>query len=146
MVVGAENGSRILLARCRTSIGNESAGFGTRSERVDDAYNDAMASLIGWQVHARLLVVAVMVATGCSEPGSEGAPGDVPCTPLAAEPAQPIALGTVLAIGRHADATIYVLDETSTGYRVFASAFGLRFSDPLTLRRKEISGSGSGVQ
>jgi hypothetical protein len=105
-----------------------------------------MASLMRWQVHAGLVVIGVIVATGCSETGSQGAPGDVPCMPFADQPAAPIALGTVLGIGRHVDGTIYVLDETSTGYRAFVSADGLTLSDPLTLNRKEVSGSGSGAE
>ncbi len=106
-----------------------------------------MASLMGWwQVPAWLLAVGLTVASGCSETGETGATGDVPCTPLAAAPAAPIALDTVLGIGKHADGTIYVLDQTSTGTRAFVSAYGATFSDPVTLHRKEVSGSGSGAR
>ena len=49
-------------------------------------------------------------------------------------------------IGKHADGTIYVVDESRTGYRAFVSAYGTTFSDPVTLQRKEVSGSGLGAQ
>jgi hypothetical protein len=103
-----------------------------------------MASLIERGVGA-VCLLGLALAGACSDTGAEGAAGDVPCTPLATTPPAPIALGTVLGIGRHADGTIYVLDETSAGYRVFASSFGARLSDPVTLDRKAVSGSGSGA-
>jgi len=98
------------------------------------------------RVPSWLLAVGLSVVSGCSETGGQGAAGDVPCTPFGDTFPAPIALGTVLGIGRHADGTVYVLDETSTGYRAFVSGYGLAFSDPVTLYRKEISGSGSGAR
>ena len=61
MVAGAENGSRIFFAPpLWLNRQKKSAGFRTLSERVEGAYNDAMASLMRWQVHAGFLVVGVM--------------------------------------------------------------------------------------
>jgi hypothetical protein len=61
--------------------------------------------------------------------------GTQACDPLAARP-QPITLGSVLAVGKHADGTLYVIGERGTSdYLVFMSAGA-------TLQRQRQSGSG----
>lgn len=59
-----------------------------------------------------------------------------PCSPLDGE-TQPITLAKVLGAGRHADGTIYVLDEGQQGYRAFVS-------EGAVLQRKKVAGSGAG--
>jgi hypothetical protein len=85
-------------------------------------------------------LLGVALAAACGTPDAADG-GDVSCAPLATTPAAPIALGTVLGIGRDdADGTVYVMDEVSTGYRVFVS------DGAGNLARKLITGSGSGGQ
>jgi len=78
----------------------------------------------------------VAVVTGCGNGTSE----DRSCTPLASEPAQEIFLSTVLGIGRHADGTLYLLDQRGPGdYRAFVS-------QGASLGRRSISGIGTGQE
>jgi hypothetical protein len=81
-------------------------------------------------------VLPVLLALACS--GSSDT-GNTPCDPLATVPAATLALQTALGIGRHADGTIYVLDQTTANLslRVFLSEAGV-------LQRKVIAGSGQG--
>jgi hypothetical protein len=95
-----------------------------------------MASLERWWQARAWLWVGLALAGGCSEAGSATS-GDLPCAPLLASAPRQIALATVLGIGRHADGTLYVLDQDDTGTRVFVS-------EGAKLKRKEVSGSGSG--
>lgn len=80
-----------------------------------------------------------VMAAGCGTPDAADS-GSMPCAPLATTAAAPIALGSVLGIGQDADGTIYVLDEASTGYRVFVS------DSAGNLVRKAVTGSSSGGQ
>jgi hypothetical protein len=71
----------------------------------------------------------------CSELDPSRTTGSLACEPLAAHD-QPIALETVVAVGRHADGTLYVIEQTADSqYRVFASRNG-------ALWRQRIGGSG----
>ena len=71
-----------------------------------------------------------------SAPGSTGSAGALSaCSPLAAS-TKPVTLGNILAAGRHADGTVYVLDDGDPTYRAFVSQGNL-------LQRKEVNGSGS---
>jgi hypothetical protein len=89
-------------------------------------------------IRSALVLVALGLGAACD--AGQLTTGNVPCTPLASEPAAPIALGTVLGIGRHADGTIYVLDDRgSSDYRAFVSS-------GTVLNRKRVSGSGSGQE
>ncbi len=58
------------------------------------------------------------------------------CNPLDGT-TEPITLAKVIGAGRHADGTIYVLDDGAPGYRAFVSEAG-------ALQRKKVGGSGSG--
>jgi hypothetical protein len=84
------------------------------------------------------LVIATAAAVGaCSESGSD--PDVRACTPLATEPPATTNLGFALGIGRHADGTLYAMDQTHTGeYRVFSSS-------GTTLARRPIAGFGQGA-
>ena len=74
-----------------------------------------------------------------SAPGSTGSAGSAgalsACSPLAAS-TKPITLGNILGAGRHADGTVYVLDDGDPTYRAFVSQGNV-------LQRKEVNGSGS---
>src|SRR5690606_36515149 len=81
-------------------------------------------------------------STGATDVGSDGQPsssapsGDPsPCSPL--DPTdEPIALANGLGAGRHADGTLYVLDDGRPDYRAFVSQDGV-------LQRKLVAGTGS---
>ena len=63
-------------------------------------------------------MLAVLMACGC---GGPEAPVPTACDSLAADET-PIALATILGIGRDANGTIYVVDEAGTEDRVFVSS------------------------
>jgi hypothetical protein len=79
-----------------------------------------------WRISAVFLAAAV--AAGC------GGGSAHPCDPLAAAE-QPIAPGTLVGAGAHADGTVYLLDKAGNDYRVFVGS-------GLDVRRKRVAGSG----
>ncbi|MBX3186034.1 MAG: hypothetical protein KF819_03425 [Labilithrix sp.] len=92
------------------------------------------------------LAAAAVVAgavVNCSDERSVAPPDDgastnaalQACSPLEGK-STPIALESVLAVGRHADGTIYVVDGPMTTARVFVTERG-------ALRRKNVAGSSS---
>ena len=84
-----------------------------------------------------LVIVVAAAVPACSESGGD-ADAHV-CSPLAAVPPAFTNLGFTLGIGRHADGTVYALDQTQTGeYRVFSSS-------GMTLGRKPIGGFNRGT-
>jgi hypothetical protein len=82
-------------------------------------------------VKALTLLAALWGPAGCDA----GTTATTACDPLLA-PEVPTALGAVVAAGRHADGTIYVIDGDGE-YRAFVSEAG-------TLFRRRVAGSGSG--
>jgi hypothetical protein len=71
----------------------------------------------------------------CTSLSRELTTGSLACDPLAPRPLA-IALASVLAVGKHADGTLYVIDEPRTSdYRVFVSA-------GTTLQRQRLAGTG----
>jgi hypothetical protein len=77
---------------------------------------------------------------GSSDDSSPGASTGVTsglhaCSPLDGE-TQPITIDKVVGAGRHADGTIYLLDEGRPDYRAFVS-------EGAVLQRKKVAGSGS---
>lgn len=79
-----------------------------------------------------LLVTVMQLALPAC--GGDGSPAPRPCAPLAGA-ARPIALGTVLGAGRHADGTIYVADREGAELRAFVTEAG-------ALRRRRVAGTG----
>ena len=77
--------------------------------------------------------------SSAEEPGDGDKAGDASsaCNPLVGS-RQPVTLGEVLAIGRAADGTVYMLDEVDGEVRAFVS-------DSEVLRRRRVLGSGSGT-
>jgi hypothetical protein len=76
--------------------------------------------------------LTALLGVGCAE---DSAPGG-PCDPLMGREI-PVALASVVAAGKHADATIYVIDKPADGeHRVFVS-------DDRGLVRKRVAGSGT---
>ncbi|MDB4935573.1 MAG: hypothetical protein JWP87_2545 [Labilithrix sp.] len=76
---------------------------------------------------------ADVASTGSSAAASTA--GTRACSPFDSV-AQPIALAHVLGAGRHADGTLYVLDDGAPTYRAFVSQGNV-------LHRKEVTGSGT---
>lgn len=82
-----------------------------------------------------LVACSGSTTTGSSPSGSSAAGALSACSPLAAN-VKPITLGNILGAGRHADGTVYVLDDGDPTYRAFISQGNI-------LQRKEVNGSGS---
>jgi len=78
-------------------------------------------------------MTALLLAIGCQ--GDDV--GDTPCDPLAARP-EPIVLGEILGIGRDAEGTLYVADETAS-----ASDGRVFISEGDVLVRRPVAGGGS---
>lgn len=74
-------------------------------------------------------------ALGCTSKSSGTSSGSQQCNPLATADA-PIALSTLLGVGRHADGTLYALDDGRPDYRLFVS-------EGSVLQRKVVLGSGT---
>ncbi|MBX3223859.1 MAG: hypothetical protein KF795_25325 [Labilithrix sp.] len=93
---------------------------------------------------AVILALLLGCTGGSSSDGSSSSGADVPrgsarepqaCSPLEGV-TQPITIDKVVGAGRHADGTIYVLDEGRPDYRAFVS-------EGSVLQRKKVAGSGS---
>lgn len=89
---------------------------------------------VGGVVSCVLMLVACSGASTTEVPATSSGALHA-CSPLDAK-AEPISLAHVLGAGRHADGTLYVLDDGSPSYRAFVSAGNV-------LQRKEVSGSGT---
>lgn len=88
-------------------------------------------------------IVALIVCSGCGNSGGDenGTHEPVVCDPLQRSEPASITLGRVLAAGKDADGTVYVLDEDEAHpgeQRVFVSQDG-------TLYRQDVKGSGTGI-
>lgn len=70
-------------------------------------------------MNVRLALTVALLPCACTG-GSSSSDGATACNPFAVETA-PIALVDVLAAGKHADGTIYVIDRGRPEYRVFVS-------------------------
>lgn len=81
-----------------------------------------------------VMVLSAALAACTTSPSSSGGASLTACDPLAAVQ-HPIALGTILGVGRDAAGTLYVVDQSGSDQRVFVSSQG-------ALTRQRVAGSG----